>query len=93
MFKNLASAEVYGTRKDGFQLSSSPIRRVLALEMPFCASLTLYRKSALERVQEARFVHLNFSAALDRDNHQGILFKVRSVGIGGSVLPVLTVSL
>ena len=42
-------------------------------------------QSALESGQEARIVQIDFSAAFDRVNHQGILYKVCSVGIGGSV--------
>ena len=53
-----------------------------------CVSHTL--QSALESGQEARIVQINFSAAFDRVNHQGILYKLSSVGIGGSVLSVLT---
>ena len=45
---------------------------------------------ALESVQEARIVQIDFSAAFDRVNHQGILYRLSSVGIGGSVLSVLT---
>ena len=37
-----------------------------------CVSHTL--KSALKRGQEARIVQIDFSAAFDRVNHQGILF-------------------
>ena len=33
-------------------------------------------QSALEMGQEARIVHIDFSAALNRVNHQGILFKL-----------------
>ena len=40
--------------------------------------------------QEARIVQIDFSAAFDRVNHQGILFKLCSVGVGGTVLSVLT---
>ena len=40
--------------------------------------------------QEARIVQIDFSAAFDRVNHQGILIKLCSVGVGGSVLSVLT---
>ena len=47
-------------------------------------------QSALESGQEARFVQIDFCAAFDRVNHQGILYKLSSVGIGGSVLSVLT---
>ena len=46
-----------------------------------------------EMGQVARIVQIDFSAAFDRVNHLGILFKLCSVGIGGSVLSVLTVSL
>ena len=53
-----------------------------------CVSHTL--QSALERRQEARIVQIGFSAAFDRVNHQGILCKLCSVGIGGSVLSILT---
>ena len=41
--------------------------------------------SALECGQEARIVQIDFRFAIDRDNHQGILYLLRSVGIGGSV--------
>ena len=46
--------------------------------------------SALESGQEARIVKINFSAAFDRVNHLSILYKLCSVGIGGSVLSILT---
>ena len=52
-----------------------------------CVSHTL--QSAMESRQEARVVQINFSAAFDRVNHQGILYRLSSVGIGGSVLSVL----
>ena len=48
-----------------------------------CMSHTL--QSVLESWQEARIVQIDFSAAFDRVNHQGILYKLCSVGIGGSV--------
>ena len=53
-----------------------------------CMSHTL--KSALESGQEARTVQIDFSAASDRVNHLGILYKLCSVGIGGSVLSIFT---
>ena len=46
--------------------------------------------SALEIGQEARIVQIDFIATIDRVNHQGILFKLCSLGVGGSVLSVLT---
>ena len=49
-----------------------------------CVSHTL--QSALESGQEARIVQIDFSTAFDKVNHQGILYQLCSVGIGGSVL-------
>ena len=43
----------------------------------------------LQSGQEARIVQIDFSAAFDRVNHQGILYKLRYVGIGGFVFSVL----
>ena len=51
-----------------------------------CVSHTL--QSALESGQKARTVQIDFSAAFDRVNHQGILYKFSSLGIGGPVLSV-----
>ena len=47
-------------------------------------------QSALESGQEARMVQIDFSTAFDRVNHLGILYKLGSFGIGGSVLSILT---
>ena len=46
-------------------------------------------QNALESGQEARIIQIGFSAATDRVNHQGILYQLCSVGIGGSVLSIL----
>ena len=53
-----------------------------------CVSHVLH--CALESGQEARIVQIDFSAAFDRVKHHGICYKLCSVGIGGSVLSVLT---
>ena len=53
-----------------------------------CVSHTL--QSALESGQEDRVVQIDFSTAFDRVNHQGILYKLCSVGIGGCVLSILS---
>ena len=47
-------------------------------------------QSTLESGQEARIVQIDFRAAFDTVNHQGILYNLCSVGIGGSVLSILT---
>ena len=53
-----------------------------------CVAHTL--QSALKMGQEARIVQTDFSAAFDRVNHLGILFKLGSKWVGCSVLSVLT---
>ena len=53
-----------------------------------CVSHTL--QSALESGQEARIVEIDFSAAFDRVNHHGILYRLCSLGIRGSVLSIRT---
>ena len=47
-------------------------------------------QSALDNNQETRLVSLDFSAAFDTINHEGLIFKLRSVGVGGKVLSILT---
>ena len=54
----------------------------------FCVFHTL--QSALESGQEARVVQIDFITAFDRVNHQGILYKLCAVGIGDTVLSILT---
>ena len=43
-------------------------------------------QSSLESGQAVRIVQIDFSAAFERVNHLGSLYKLCSVGIGGSVL-------
>ena len=45
---------------------------------------------ALETEQEARIVQIDLNAAFDMVNHHGILNKLSSLSIGGSVLSILT---
>ena len=47
-------------------------------------------RSALESGQDSRIVQIDFSAAFEMVNHQGIFYRLCSVGIGGSVLSILT---
>ena len=53
-----------------------------------CVSHTL--KTALQSGQEDRIVQIAFRGAFGRVNYQGILHKLCSVGIGDSVLSILT---
>ena len=48
------------------------------------------QNTPLEMGQEARIAQIDFSVAFDRVNHQGIIFELCSVGVGGSVQSVLT---
>ena len=47
-------------------------------------------QSALESGQQARNVQIDFNAAFHMVYHQGFLYNLCSVGIGGSVLSILT---
>ena len=53
-----------------------------------CVSCTL--QSVLESGQEAKIVQIVFRAAFDRVHHQGILYRLCSVGIGCFDLSILT---
>ena len=72
-----------------FQPPSFLIGKVWVPVMHFCVC-RIHCKSALESRQVAGIVQIDFSAAFDSVNHQGILNKLCSVGIGGSVLFILT---
>ena len=37
---------------------------------------------------EFYIIQLDFSAAFDRVSHSGLLFKLKSIGVGGSVLSI-----
>ena len=64
--------------------TSAPVMQMYALHT---------QQSALESGQQARIIQIDFSTAYDRVNHHGILYKLCSFGIGGSVLSKLTVSI
>ena len=46
-------------------------------------------QSALDHGHEVKIVQIDFSAAFDRVNHKGLLFKLKSVGIGSSIFSVI----
>ena len=46
-------------------------------------------QSSLDRGAEARVVQLDFSAAFDRVNHGGLVYKLQAAGVGGTMLNVL----
>ena len=54
------------------------------------ALLTIYHhlQKSLDTGMESYIVQLDFSAAFDRVSHRGLLFKLKSIGVGGSVLSI-----
>ena len=45
-------------------------------------------QSVLDKNFESRLVSLDFSAALDTVNHKGLIFKLKSVSVGGKILSI-----
>ena len=67
-------------RRGVFQTTQFAYRKGLdTCDALLCMSHTL--QSALDSGQEARVVQIDLSAAFDRVNHQGILYKLCSVCI------------
>ena len=56
-----------------FRPLGSPLGKVMAIVMYFCFCFISTLQDTLERGQEARTVQIDFSAAFDGVNHQGIL--------------------
>jgi hypothetical protein len=46
-------------------------------------------QSALDRGEESIVVSIDFSAAFDRVSHTGLIYKLQTAGVGGSVLSVI----
>ena len=75
---------IYGTLWCG---SNHPVclsERLGTYDALLCVSHAL--QSALQSGQEARIVQIDFSAAFDRVNHQGSLYRLSSVGNWVSVV-------
>ena len=70
-----------------FQPPSLLIGKVCVPVMRFCVCVT-YTAECIGGL--CRIVQIDFSAAFDRVNNQGVFYRLSSVGIGGSVLSVLT---
>ena len=62
------------------------IRKVWVLVMHFCLCPIHCRLQCIGERAAGRIIQIDFSAAFDTVNHLGILYKLCSVGIGGSVL-------
>ena len=49
-------------------------------------TISHHLQKSLEAGMESYIVQLDFSEAFDRVRHSGLLFKLKSIGVGGSVL-------
>ena len=53
-------------------------------------TISHHLQKSLDAGMESYNVQLDFSAAFDRVSHSGLLFKLKSIGVGGSVLSICT---
>ena len=51
-------------------------------------TISHHLQKSLDAGMESYIVRLKFSAAFDRASHCGLLFKLKSIGVGGSVLSI-----
>ena len=81
------------------RLVSVHLKRIMECSVVFPTTQFAYWKGlgtcdaflwVLESGQEARNVQIDFNAAFGMVNHQGIPSRLSSVGIGGSMLSILT---
>ena len=69
---------------------TSVLSKVFELLVPVRLGRFMERNGMLPTTCTARIVQIDFSVALDRVNHRGILYRLCSMGIWGSVLSILT---
>ena len=53
-------------------------------------SMTHQLQSELDRGSECRMVLIDFSAAFDKVNHAGLLYKLSNLGVRGAVLSIIS---
>ena len=51
-------------------------------------TISHHLQKALDAGMESYIVQLDFNAAFDRVSHSGVLFKLKSIGVGGSMLSI-----
>ena len=51
-------------------------------------TISHHLQKSLDAGVESYIIHLDFSTVFDRVSHSGLLFKLISIGLGGSVLPI-----
>ena len=55
--------------------------------------LISFRSKSLDAGKESYTVQLGFGAAFDKMSHSGLLFKLKSIGVGGSNVHLYRVNL
>ena len=53
-------------------------------------SISQFGQEALEVGGECYLVQIDFSAAFDRANHNGLIYMLQSVGVGGAILGIIS---
>ena len=53
-------------------------------------AISHHLQKSLDAGMESYIVHLDFSAAFDTVSHSGLLFKLKSISVGGSVVSICT---
>ena len=56
-------------------------------------NISHHLQKSLGAGMESYIVHIDFSEAFHRVSHSGLLFKLKSIGVGGSLLSICTESL
>ena len=81
MYKFFISNKIISDNQSGFRPGDSTINQLL--------SITTSIYESFENLDETRAVFLDISKAFDKVWHEGLIFKLRSNGISGSLLNLL----
>ena len=78
MFNYLRDNNILTSHQSGFQPGDSTVNQLAYLYHVF--------SHALDRKKDVRIVFCDISKAFDRVWHEGLLFKLERIGIGGNLL-------
>ena len=82
VFNFLNDHQIFTTLQSGFVPGDSTVNQLVEIYNTFC--------QALDEGKEVRAIFCDISKAFDRVWHKGLLFKLNSVGISGSLLQWFT---
>ena len=85
----LASSAFFATNIFFCLLLSLLIGNVWASHSIFIITISHHLQKSLDAGMESYIVQLDFSAAFDRVRHNGLLFKLESIGIGAVCCPFI----